>query len=114
VTKKRSFLSFETWGQRYKTFLRPFFVRNKLEFFVSDKFLQPNQMLASKASNLKHLSVLHSKEGSWPSPQTLDWASKVCQGQTLQLIKSLAWLGSEPDAVFVVMCDPSMNKLWVT
>ncbi len=27
--------------------------------------------------------VLHSKVGSWPYPQTLDWAGKAYHGQTV-------------------------------
>jgi hypothetical protein len=35
------------------------------------------------------LDVLPSRIGSWPCPQTLDWAGKACQGQTLKLNKKI-------------------------
>ncbi len=30
--------------------------------------------------------MLHSRIGSWPYPQTLDWGGKACQGQTPSLL----------------------------
>jgi len=42
-------------------------------------------MFAVKAGTypVKHLSGQEPRVGYWPHPQTLDWAGKACQGQTL-------------------------------
>jgi len=41
------------------------------------------------------LWVLHSRYYTWPYPQTLDLAGKVCQEQTLQLIMNICKLQAE-------------------
>ncbi len=43
-------------------------------------------MFAGKAGALQ---VLHSRVGSWPRPQTIDWSGKASQEQTLLLITKI-------------------------
>jgi hypothetical protein len=55
---------------------------NKPECFSLASLIQPSLISVSKA--VVYLSeALHSRVGSWPYPQTLDWAGKASQGQTL-------------------------------
>jgi hypothetical protein len=42
-----------------------------------------------------YFQVLSSTVGSWPYPQTLDWAGKAYQGQTLKLIAKIPKLRTE-------------------
>ncbi len=54
-------------------------------FVPGNRFL-PNLMVASKAAaypSENTFQVFQSEVGSWPYPQTLDWAGKVCQGKSL-------------------------------
>ena len=53
--------------------------------FVPGKPFQPSLMFAGKAGAYPIEAPFgrSTRVGSWPHPQTLDWAGKACQGQTL-------------------------------
>jgi hypothetical protein len=54
--------------------------------FVPGNPFKPSLMFVGKAEAYQ---VLHSRVGSWPHPETLYKAEKVCQGQTLWLITKI-------------------------
>jgi hypothetical protein len=72
----------DTWRQCYKTlkavnwkFLQKAWV------FAPGKPFQSILMFVAKRSltNWRTFQMLHSRVGSWPCPQTIDWAGKACQ-----------------------------------
>ncbi len=61
---------------------------------VPDKPFRLSLMFVSKAgaTRAKHLTVAHSRVGSWPHPQKLDKAVRACQEQTLYHITNICKL----------------------
>ena len=57
------------------------------------------------------LQVLSSRLGSWPYPQNIKRANALAYFVSLQVKKKKRFITLTPEAVFLVMCDPSMNEL---